>query len=238
MAKVEAARDQEEMDARVKRINELKAADEEQVTEESALRLALAELEYGLLVDEGLQILNQLANGGNITAVMKFAELFEHGVYYKKDEKKAFQCLKRADELGDAGAAYQLGRFYRLGIGVPVNEKAAIRCFFRAADRGYLEAEYQLAVACFAAGEAGEGADALRRCFEGGIEEAGYDYAMCLLYGDGVTADPARAARILENLARGGNKEAAEKLVFMYRNGFKVGKDREKAERLKALFLK
>ena len=211
-------------------IRKLRDADDEEGTEASAFRLAVAEVDLGIDVKEGLLILNQLANGGSTAAILKFADLFEEGRYYKKDEKRAFQCLKNADELGDARAAYLIGRKYRLGLGVKPNEKQAIRYFFKAADRGYLKAEYQLAVACFTAGQPDEGAAALKRCFEGGIREAGYDYAMCLLYGDGLKKDIKEAVRILEELAADGDEDAAAKLAFMYRSGFKVDRDEEKAK--------
>ena len=214
-------------------IEELRTADFEEGTEASAFRLAIAELDTGIDVKEGLLILNQLANGGNTGAIRKFAELFEEGRYYKKDAKRALQCLKKADELGDAEAAYLIGRKYRLGLGVQANEKQAIRYFFKAADRGHTKAEYQLAVACFGAGQNEEGAEALKRCYEAGLEEAGYDYAMCLLYGDGLPRNTKRAVAVLEELAKKGDEEASAKLAFMYRNGFKVEKDEERAKRYK-----
>ena len=213
-----------------KLIEKLRDADDEEGTEESALALARAELTYGIGVKEALLILNQLANAGSTEAMLIFAELFSKGMYYEKDERKAMRCLMRADELGDAEAAYQLGKRYRLGIGTAENEKYAIRYFFRASDRGHMGATYQLASIFFSTGRPEEGAEALKRCFDGGIEEAGYDYAMCLLYGDGVRQDVRRAVRLLEGLAASGDEEARAKLLFMYRTGFKVEKNLKKAE--------
>ena len=212
-------------------IRRLRAENEEEGTAASALRLAVAEIDTGVDAREGLTILNQLANGDNVEAIRKFAELFSEGRYYRKDEQRAMECLKRADELGDPVAPYLIGRRYRLGIGTAKNKDLAIRYFLRAADRGNLRAEYQLAVACFEQKHPAEGAAALEHCYKGGVREAGYDYAMCLLYGDGLRQNTEKAVAVLEKLAEDGDDDAREKLAFMYRSGFKVKPDPKKAAR-------
>ncbi len=210
-------------------IAELRARDDEEGTEESALRLAVAELDTGVEAEDGLKILNYLASAGNTAAMRKFAELFSEGRYYAKDEGKAIECLRRADQRGDAEAAFLLGRRFRLGIGTEPDEKRAVRFFARAADRGHMKAKYQLAVYCLGEKRPEEGFALLRQCFQGGLAEAGYDYAVCMLNGEGVRRNVGKAVSILENLAAQGDKDAALKLEFMYRTGYRIKKDPAKA---------
>ena len=212
-------------------IRRLRAENDEEGTAASALRLALAEIDTGVDAEEGLTILNQLANGDNVEAILKYSELFSEGRYYRKDERRALECLKRADELEDTVAPYLIGRRYWFGIGTEKNKDLAIRYFLRAADRGNLEAEYQLAIACFNQKHPVEGAAALEHCYKGGVMEAGYDYAMCLLYGDGIKQNTEKAVAVLEKLFENGDEDARAKLEFMFRSGFKVKADPKRAAR-------
>lgn len=197
----------------------------------AAYVLASAELDAGQDLEEAFEILNDLANRDDTRAILCFARLFEQGGLYEQDYNKAMECYEWAAELGEAQAAFHLGKFYRLGLGVPVNLKKAAKYFARACGRmgDSMEAEYQLAVILFELKEGARGAALLKKCAEHGMKEARYDYAMCLLYGDGVKRSVRRAVAILDALWREGDEEAGAKLAYMYSAGFGVRPNPEKA---------
>ena len=197
--------------------------------DDAAFALAQAEIAEKTGLEEAFTILNDLANRGNTKAIMQFASMFEKGNIYTRDYQRALECCEWADELGDRTAAFQIAKYYRLGLGVRKNLRKAADYFEKASRLGDRRADYQLADIYFELGHPEKGAKQLRKCMDGGMKEAAYDYAMCLLYGDGVRRDVKKAVQLLEERRRSGDREAAEKLAYMYSVGFKVKRDAEKA---------
>ena len=201
----------------------------------------LAEIEGELgdrkSVDTALNRLNQLANEGSTKAMLKFAALFEENQIFARDYSKVRECLEEADKLGDEEAAYQLGRLYRLGLGVSQDSEMALYYFQKSAKRGHSRAAYQAAVISLDLGWSEGGVKLLIKSINAGISEARYDYAICLMNGEGVARDIEKAVRILESCARDGDEAASERLAFMYKTGTLVPRNPEKAQYYKSLLM-
>ena len=62
------------------------------------------------------------------------------GIGVAKNDEKAADWTRKADEQGNAEAQYQLGRLYQLGEGVAKNDEKATDWFRKSAEQGYAEA--------------------------------------------------------------------------------------------------
>lgn len=229
--------DEEAPSARSGKVRALRAAAAGQAAgraSQAALRLVRAKLKYKTGIEEAISILNEMANRNETKAILVFAKLFEKGGLYTQDYGKARECLEWAEELGDPEADFQLGRYYRLGLGVTRDDETAVNYFERASRGGVHKADYQLAALYFQQGSPRAAVRRLELAAVHRVPGARYDYAMCLLYGDGVKADPAKAVQILEESSADGDPEAAEKLAFLYDQGFRVKADPERAAAFRA----
>ena len=201
--------------------------------DDAAYKLADAEVAGKTDLEEAFRLLNDLANRGYTPAIMCFARMFEKGHIYERNYTRAFECYEWAEELGDSDASFRIGRMYRLGLGRSVNLKKAEKYFEKAASNGDLKADYQLAVINFELGVPEKGVRLLKKCADRGMKEAKYDYAMCLLHGEGARRDVRKAVQILEECGRNGDEEALGRLRYMYSTGTQEKKDVRRAESYK-----
>ena len=91
---------------------------------------------------------DQLADLRKTLAPLKreLAQAYLHGIGTQKDERRAFDYMRKAVVDGDPIAILQLGRFYEDGIGRNKSSRKAFECFSRAAGMGNTDAMYRAAI--------------------------------------------------------------------------------------------
>ncbi|MCR5414674.1 MAG: sel1 repeat family protein [Kiritimatiellae bacterium] len=141
----------------------------------------------------------------------------------RKDLETAFSLFSKASKSDDANAFNNLGLCYMNGYGCRKDEEKALEAFRTAAEQGHAEAvnnegrfyregivvekDLEEALRCF------------RRSASAGNEWGQLNYALAILRGEGTKPDGARAAEILDCLARKGRLEAMDVLAGVYRDG-------------------
>ena len=76
------------------------------------------------------------ADQGNLNAIIGYADFHEQGIGVPKDLSKSFALLKRAHELGYAGAGARIGKYYWEGLVVRRDDETAYHYFSQAAEAG------------------------------------------------------------------------------------------------------
>ena len=87
-----------------------------------------------------------LAEGGNTSAMINLANLYEQGKGVPRNAGKAAEWLRRAAELGDPRAQLDLGLAYEKGLGVERQPRTAAEWFRRAAEQDDATAQFNLGV--------------------------------------------------------------------------------------------
>lgn len=212
-----------------KKVIALKKAIQYGADEETELELA--NLKITIDSEAGLKILQNLAERGNVEALLRLAKIYESGVGVQQDYQREIEYLNKAILNNSAEAMFQLGRLYMLGLGFAKNKQTAIELFERAAEQRHVKANYQLYfVYCDKGSEYRKLAlEKLQISAETGYLPAMYEYAIHLLYGEYISENVTMAISILESCALQGYEEAIEKLRYIYSVGYKVSKDRLKA---------
>lgn len=97
---------------------------------------------------QAAQILQPLAQNGNVIAQFRLGALYYQGQGVPEDEKQAIYWWKKAAAQGYAEAMYQLGSAFLLGTQaakiVPDPDREAAMWYFQAASAGHAEAQYHL----------------------------------------------------------------------------------------------
>lgn len=193
--------------------------------------LELANLKMTISEEAGLNVLQGLAERGNVDALLRLAKIYEKGEGVRQDYPKEIECLNKAISQNSAEAMFQLGRLYMLGLGVAKKKQTAIELFERASEQRHVKANYQLYSAYYD-GDSNQKQLALEKLqcsAESGYLPAMYEYAIHLLYGECISENTPLAISMLENCALKGCEEAVEKLRYIYSVGYKVQRDRLKA---------
>ncbi len=93
--------------------------------------------DYGAAV----KILQEHADGGNVAAMVRLANLYHRGEGVAQDTEKAVALYLAAAETGNAEAQFNLGNMYLLGEGLPQDEDWALTFYRLAAKQGHRMAE-------------------------------------------------------------------------------------------------
>ena len=145
----------------------------------------------------------------------------------RAEKAKAYLAVA---EYGYAPAEYRLGQCYEDGLGLPVSPSRAAIYYGLAAEQGHAEAAFGLAVLLrdkhYETPEADLAYFWLRVAAELGAPMALCYLGDCFHYGEGIAANPVRAAYWYMLAAEKGNFEAAYSLAEMYRDGEGVKKNR------------
>lgn len=82
-------------------------------------------------------------------AYLRMAEYHLAGVFGKVDEKKAFEFMEDAADMGYLRAKYELAEYYRKGVGVKKNPQKFIMTLEEAAEKGHPAAMNRIGVRCY-----------------------------------------------------------------------------------------
>lgn len=97
---------------------------------------------------QGVQMLTELANSGNVLAQYRLGMLYYHGHGVSEDEALAIYWWKKAAEQNHAESMFQLGSAFLFGSQtakiVPDPDREAAMWYFQAASAGHAEAQYHL----------------------------------------------------------------------------------------------
>lgn len=165
--------------------------------------------------------------------------LYDVGMLFIVDKKKAINWYKKAGKRGYAAAQYNLGFMYDQGEGVEKDWRTAVQWYERAAEQGYLKAQYNLACLYAMGNEGGEGVDIkklvkwCKKAAEGGIPEAQFNLGAMYELGDhGIPRNERRALELYSNSSEGGCEDAHFVLAEKYEKGEGVAMDVAKAIQL------
>jgi len=92
--------------------------------------------------------LQKLAEGGNLKATLKLAELYDAGRGIARNPRHAFELIAKAARRGHVESQFALGERYLNGLGVTVDIKAAKQWYQSAADHGLPAAAMSLGYLC------------------------------------------------------------------------------------------
>lgn len=136
-----------------------------------------------------------MANTGNthLKRALALAKTKDH------DPDEVLALLKKADELGNAEAAYAIGTWYLFGKHVRKNFRTAVEHLQRAAARGWPNAAFDLAV-CYEKGagvpkDKAEAFTLYMKAARRGDPQAAYEVGRCFYWGIGTTKN-VRAAEV------------------------------------------
>lgn len=167
-------------------------------------------------------------------------ELNEMGITYytgrngvAKDMHKAFECLKKAADMGHIEAIANLGVMYCHGFGVEKNIEKAIMCFEKAADEGNTIAMNNLG-RMYLTGEKIPKDETKAFKWLGmaaiqGDAEAKYNIGVMYLNGTGCEKDETQALYMFEQAANQGHPVAQYNAGVCYEGGFGTAQNIEKA---------
>lgn len=130
----------------------------------------------------------------------------------KKDEKEAFEWLKRSAELGSPAGMNHLAVCYERGIGTAPNEAKAEEWCRRAADLGHAEAAVQYGIYQREKGHNKLAMRYFRQSAEMGNADGQTWLASCFLFGIGAKEDREEARKWLEKAAAQQNENAVKLL--------------------------
>jgi len=161
--------------------------------------------------------LGKAAAGGDPIAQYEVASRFADGRGIAKDEAQAFTWYQRAAMHGFAPAQFRLAALLERGAGATADVERAKVWYRRAAEQGHVSAMHNLAV--LIARKDGAGPDYataatwFREAAERGLADSQYNLGVLCETGLGVPKDVAEAYKWLALAARGGDKEAAARLL-------------------------
>jgi TPR repeat protein len=163
-----------------------------------------------------------------------FNRLRPAGMSVSQDFTKALYWNRLAAERGDADAQARLGGHYAAGLGCAPDLAEAHKWFLASAEQGCASGQFGLGV--LHTGAVPDAADIVEAAawFEKAVAQgnilAKLSLAVLLIEGQGLPADPVRAARLLTEAAEANLTEAMFRLGELYcRPGF-VGRDLTLAE--------
>ncbi len=173
--------------------------------------------------------LKKAVEGGNVQALNAMgtkrltAALADPATTTSFIQETCFIYFKKAADLGDANGLNNLGLCYQNGWGCAVDLKTAFACFSKAAQQGHAEAINNLG--CFHREGLYVKQDyvAALRCFKvsagQGNTSGQLNYALAVLRGEGIRANPEKGIELLESLAGRGQLEAMDCLSAIYLRG-------------------
>jgi TPR repeat protein len=194
--------------------------------------------------EKAMRWMRRAAELGFAPAQFELAQQLLHGFGVKRDSRQAIDWLQHASKQGHAEASNLLGELfghggYRQDVELPAfDREAAQKWYLQAVSQGHPMA-YLGVARLYDRPPAGErdAAEAMRwyqRALNAGVRVAAWTLAEAYLHGDGVSADPARAVSLLEQLfeqgdENGAGRHAMERLGEIFEQGDGVRQDIRKA---------
>ena len=94
----------------------------------------------GNIPSENVEELLEMAEAGNVDAMLTLRDFYEMGYKVQVNPNEAFKWVHQAAMLGSASAQYSVGSAYLYGKYAPHDYEAAIAWFYKAAKQDYAEA--------------------------------------------------------------------------------------------------
>lgn len=139
-----------------------------------------------------------------------------------RDPKKAFELYTKAAEDGDAIAMYNLAQCYYTGTGTQANPQKALEWYEKSALEDYLPAQIKTANIYWDKKQYSSAVKFYDYARYNGDDYAQYSFAFAMYYGQGIREDKSTALYILENLAKKGEKSAADMLAGLRSRGIET----------------
>ena len=164
--------------------------------------------------NKALESWRQLANAGDVNAMLQLARLAENE---DCDKEEAAKWYRKAAENGNATAQFKLALCYSRGEGVEEDGEVAAQWMLKAAEQG-AAAEAQWYMGRFYQDGKGvelnptEAVKWFARSAKKNWPRAKHSLALCYWRGDGIQKDEAKAERLLEEAAESGNADASDDL--------------------------
>lgn len=183
---------------------------------------------------EQVVFLRERAEAGDAAMQCLYGLALINGSAGMSDVPAGMEWLRRSAEGGDERGGFEYGRALFVGSAGEKDIVRALEWLTPAAERGNLDAAYCLGIAYLSDegyppdAEAGE--RWMRRAAEAGLAHAQADLGLIYYSGlGGVRQDYAEARRWFILAAKQGNGDSCNKLGVMYRNGYGVTADPERA---------
>lgn len=177
--------------------------------------------------------LEQMCACGDADAQYFLGFEFLYGTSLPKDERKAFELLKKAYAAGVISAGVELANCYFNGIGCAADEKWAVALLEACIKSSNKKAHYALGKLYYYGEYVKEDK---KRAFSLFLfaAERGHKFSQdyvgdCYYYGYGVREDKLKAAEWYTKAYEQGNVHAASQLGIMYFNGYGVEADEDKS---------
>ncbi|MDR0934165.1 MAG: sel1 repeat family protein [Burkholderiaceae bacterium] len=87
--------------------------------------------------EEGIARLISLAEKGDVSAMLKIAEIYCGGINIEQDDQVCGIWMRRAAEYGNMKAQFMLGGMYEHGLGMRADPVQAYRWYSISAEQGY-----------------------------------------------------------------------------------------------------
>lgn len=151
-----------------------------------------------------VNMLRQLADSGNVSALYEVGYAYYRGYGVEENDEKAFKLFCKAAEASLPKAVDIVADCYRCGIGIEEDEKKATEwetkaflLYLDAANNGDVEAQYEMArhyeYGCGCEKDQTKTFEWLRKAAENGHPEAMYDVSECYRKGAGIGTDCEKA---------------------------------------------
>ena len=95
-------------------------------------------------IKKGLEIINELADAGDIEAQFCLARFYWEGIYYEQNNKKAIYWYEKTAENGHPFSQFWLGNNYINGTKTEIDDKKAFYWYEKAANNNVISAHYHL----------------------------------------------------------------------------------------------
>lgn len=171
-----------------------------------------------------LAALKQSAEGGYALAALHWGRVLLQGNHERPgDAAEGLRWIERAEQSGNAEAAYVLADAYWNGWAGAVDHPKAVQWLRRAAAKGWAPARSVLGLmlrdGTGIAQDAGEAVHWLELAASQGRPEAKFAWAEMLSAGQGIAADEARALDLYTELAKAGYLPAEQRAAKMVAEG-------------------
>lgn len=147
----------------------------------------------------GLEKLEKAAAAGTLAAAYQLFKVYTKGLGTPANEAKAIEyATQLADQGKDARMAYVVADAYLKGKGIPKDEAKGMQYLKKAVAARVPAAMYHHAWLLQEQGKTNEALDAYRAAAQQGHADAAVKAGSMLIFGEGVTADPAEGLKILQ----------------------------------------
>jgi len=176
--------------------------------------------------ESGLEMLQRLADQGNVRAQAELGRAYYFGLGVTRNNSLAFNLLKAAARENDTDSEFYLAILYAEGDGVLPDDKKSVQWLKKAAEAGHSQAQRALPRAEQMAADRQKSNDELaakigeiRLKAEAGEVESQRMLAHCYLEGAGVAQDVNEASAWYKKAAATGDAAAAAQLGVLYDKG-------------------